>query len=255
MKKSLPLIGVSADVKLIENRPYHTVSEKYLWAVAETSSCAPLIIPALSTLLDLPALVAQLDGIFFTGSPSNVYPEYYDREPSEEHEPYDEARDQLTLTLIREVLAQNVPLLAVCRGFQELNVALGGTLHPALHHLNGRLDHRRPQHEYDDWDVQYGPSHEVTFITNGKFCELAGESKITVNSLHRQGIDDLAPGLIAEGFAPDGTIEAVSVERAKAFALGVQWHPEYKAEANPFSKNLFQAFGDAARKQADIRLR
>lgn len=251
MDKYLPLIGVSADVKWVESQPFHAVGEKYLRAVAESSGCAPLIIPALTEWLDLPPLVARLDGIFFTGSLSNVHPQYYDRAPSQEHEPYDPARDQLTMALIRETVAQHVPLLAVCRGFQELNVALGGTLHAAVHELPGRLDHRVPKD--DDRDVQYGPNHELTFIPDGKFYELFSETKIMVNSLHRQGIDELAPGLVAEGFAPDGTIEAVSVENAKAFALGVQWHPEYKSEQNAFSKRLFGAFGDAARERARLR--
>lgn len=247
------LIGVSADLKFIENRPYHTVGEKYLTAVTDAAGAVPLIIPALAGSIDVPALLARLDGVFLTGSPSNVHPGHYDRTASEEHEPYDPARDELTLQLIRSALQQEVPLLAVCRGFQELNVALGGTLHPALHKLEKRMDHRRPQHDEDDWDIQYGLRHEVSFIHDGEFHRLAGTASIQVNSLHRQGIDELAPGLTAEGVACDGIIEAVSAKQARAFALGVQWHPEYKPLANDFSTRLFRAFGDAARARADAR--
>jgi putative glutamine amidotransferase len=254
MENKLPLIGVSADVKYIENRPYHAVAEKYLTAVSVAAGGAPLIIPALAGSIDPAALVSRLDGLFLTGSPSNVHPVHYDRAPSTEHEPYDQARDELTLQLIHAALQHGVPLLAVCRGFQELNVALGGSLHPALHKLEQRMDHRRPQHDDDDWDIQYGLRHEVRFITGGQFHQLAGTETIRVNSLHRQGIDDLAPGLTAEGLAEDGTIEAVSVRNARAFALGVQWHPEYKPLQNEFSTRLFRAFGEAARVRANPRL-
>ena len=250
--RTVPLIGVSADRKSVENRPFHAAGEKYLAAV--TIAGTPLIIPALEQL-DIAALVDHLDAVFLTGSLSNVHPEHYQQTPSTEHEPYDQARDRLTLRLITEALDQGVPLLAVCRGFQELNVALGGTLHPAVHARPGRLDHRMPEHQ--DEAVRYGPSHDVQFIADGQFAALSDDLDLTirVNSLHRQAIDDLAPGLRAEGFAPDGTIEAVSVREAKTFALAVQWHPEYQATENSFSLRLFQAFGAAAQARAQSRYR
>ena len=154
----------------------------------------------------------------------------------------------MSLALIDLALARGLPLLAICRGFQELNVALGGTLHPALHQRPGSLDHRRP--DSDDPDVQYGPAHAVRFVEGGEFRRRFDVDELRVNSLHRQGIDRLAPGLIAEGHAPDGTIEAVSVRDAAQFALGVQWHPEYRAAENPFSARLFDAFGRAAHGRA-----
>jgi len=248
---SLPLVGISADCKLIDGSPFHAVGEKYLTAISDASHAVPLILPALGDRYDMVALLARLDGVFITGSPSNLHPRHYGEAPSAEHEPFDEARDALTLALIRECLARAIPLLAVCRGFQELNVLLGGSLHPAVHSLPGRLDHRRPDH--DDPDVIYGPNHPVRFVEGGEFQRRFGLTEITVNSVHRQGIDRLAPGLVAEATAPDGTIEAVSVREARAFALAVQWHPEYKATERPFSRMLFGAFGEAVRARAAQR--
>jgi len=245
MAYSTPLIGVSADVKSSDGQALHAVGDKYLRALAETADCIPLIIPALGEALDITSLLQRLDGVFLTGSLSNMHPKHYGAEPSPEHEPYDTDRDELTLRLIEQTLQQQLPLFVVCRGFQELNVALGGTLHPAIHTLPDRLDHRRQQSP--ELDLQYGPQHTVRFSVEGQFQRILGASEIRVNSLHRQGIDQLAPGLNAEGWAPDGIIEAVSVKDAKAFALGVQWHPEYKARQNPDSVKLFQAFGAAAR--------
>ena len=253
MSEYLPLVGISADRKLIDGSPFHAVGEKYLTAIADVSRAVPLILPALSSRYEILALLAHLDGIFLTGSPSNLHPRHYGEAATEEHEPYDEHRDELTLLLIRECLAREIPLLAVCRGFQELNAALGGTLHPAVHSLPGRLDHRRPQHS--DPEVQYGPSHTVRFVADGEFQRRFGLDEISVNSLHRQAIQRLAPALRAEATAPDGTIEAVSVREARGFALGVQWHPEYRASERAFPRAFFGAFGEAVHERGRRRLR
>ena len=246
-----PLIGVPADTREVEGKPFHAVGDKYVRAVALASDATPFMLPAFGPLYDLADLVRKLDGLLLTGSLSNVHPERYAAEAAEVYEPYDRDRDDTTLPLIHEALAQAVPLLAICRGFQELNVALGGTLHPAVHEIPGRLDHRVPEH--DDPDVRYGPNHEVALTPGGRFARLAGTERLTVNSLHRQGIDRLAERLTVEGVAPDGTIEAVAVEGAEAFALGVQWHPEYKVLEDAFSRRLFAAFGEAARERAVAR--
>lgn len=245
------LIGVCADSKDLDGRPYHVAGDKYLRAVAQLTGAAPLVIPALTEWLDPKRILEQLDGLFLTGSASNVHPRHYGQQASTHHPPYDEARDTLTLALLHECLAQAVPLLAVCRGMQELNVALGGTLHAQLHRLEGRIDHRAP----DDapMDVQYGPSHPVSFVAGGRFEAIANASSIEVNSIHLQGVDRLAPGLVVEGHAPDGTIEAVRVRDAAGFALGVQWHPEYRAHENEFSRRLFRCFGEAARARRSAR--
>jgi putative glutamine amidotransferase len=250
MSQASPLIAVSACVKPVGAHPTHAVGEKYLTAITAGAGATPVIVPALGEALDVRALLGRVDGLVLTGSLSNVHPRRYGMEAHAAAEPYDEARDATTFPLILEALERRVPLLAICRGFQELNVALGGTLHAEVHAVPGRHDHRAPQEE--DLDLRYGPRHAVSFVPGGAFERIAGSREVWVNSLHRQGIARLAPRLVAEGHAPDGTIEAVRVE-APGFALGVQWHPEYKAAANPFSMKLYGAFGEAARRRAAER--
>lgn len=238
-----PLVGVTADFRTYDNSPYHVVGDKYLQAVWEVSGCTPVIIPALAESQEAEELLASLDGLLFTGSPSNVHPTRYGHTPGERYEPYDEQRDAMAFQLIDKALEKGLPSLFICRGFQELNAALGGTLFPKLQEVEGRMDHRMPKH--DDPDVRYGPRHAMSFTPGGRFAEIAGATEIQVNSLHGQGIDEPAPGLEIEGLAPDGTPEAVVVTGAKTFALGVQWHPEYKAAQNDFSTRLFRAFSEA----------
>lgn len=240
-----PLIGIPACVREVDGHPYHVAGDKYLRALVEAADCVPLTIPAFGDLLDLTGIIGQLDGLMLTGSKSNVHPSHYQATATPEHEPYDQARDRTTLTMITEALGQGVPLLAICRGIQELNVALGGSLHARVHEQPGFDDHRRPVH--DDLDVQYGPRHPVALRPDGDLCALFGTTEIMVNSLHWQAIDRLSDRLIVEATAPDGTIEAVRVADAANFALGVQWHPEYKVMENEHSRRLFTAFGDAAR--------
>ncbi|HEY9549212.1 MAG TPA: gamma-glutamyl-gamma-aminobutyrate hydrolase family protein [Kiloniellaceae bacterium] len=252
----LPLVGVPACVRPVDGQPFHTVGDKYVRALAISSGVAPLMIPSLGEdLVDLRRLVGALDGLMMTGSPSNVHPSHYGQAATIEAEPFDVARDATSLALIRLALDEGVPLLAICRGYQELNVALGGSLHVRVHEVPGRLDHRRPQHP--ELDVQYGPHHPVTLRPGGPLAALAKAAGVTgplmVNSLHWQGLDRIAARLTVEAEAEDGTPEAVSVAGAKAFALGVQWHPEYKAWENPFSRQLFEAFGAAARARASAR--
>ena len=251
--RAAPLIGVCADLKDIDGRPYHAVGDKYVRAVALGAAGVPLIIPAMSELLELRTLLSRLDGLFLTGSPTNVHPRQYDTAPAPHFEPYDEFRDALTLPLIEQALALGIPLLAVCRGLQEMNVVLGGTLHPQIHAIPGRHDHRAAHDQ--PVEVQYGPSHEVTFVPGSRFETIAGTGTISVNSVHAQGIERLAAPLVAEGHAQDGTIEAVRVRDAEQFALGVQWHPEYRVLENEFSTRLFRAFGDAARTRRDAHPR
>ncbi len=246
-----PVIGVPACFKLIENVPFHSVGDKYLRAVVVATHAIPMVIPAFGEAFDLSDLIARLDGLMLTGSPSNVHPSLYDTAPSPEAEPYDRVRDAITLPLIRHALAAGLPLFAICRGIQELNVALGGTLHARVHELPDRMDHRRPRHE--DLDVQYGPNHEIALTPGGTLARLLEAETLTVNSLHNQALDRLAGVLAVEAVAPDGTIEAVRVIGARSFALGVQWHPEYKVLENPASLRLFEAFGAACSARAQAR--
>ena len=246
-----PLIGVPACVKEINGNPFHAVGDRYLRAIVKATEGIPLVIPAFGEVFDLPDLVDRLDGLMLTGSPSNGYPTHYGTQPHPKAPPHDQERDATTLPLIRHAIEAGLPLLAICRGIQELNVALGGTLHARVHELPEHMDHRRPRHE--DLDVQYGPNHDVMLTPGGEMARLVGAERITVNSLHNQAIDRVAADLVVEAVAPDGIVEAVSVKNATNFALGVQWHPEYKVLENPVSLRLFDAFGAAARARAQAR--
>jgi putative glutamine amidotransferase len=248
---TLPLIGVSADCKPIDGRPFHAVGDKYVRAVSLAAGGLPVILPALGELHEARDWIERLDGLVLTGSPSNVHPRRYRAPATPAAEPFDEARDLTVLPLIEAALGAGLPLLAICRGMQELNVALGGTLHARVHEVGGRDDHRRPQS--DDPDVQYGPKHAVLLHPGGGLERMLGTPRIEVNSLHSQAIDRLADRLAVEATAPDGTIEAVSVKDAPGFTLGVQWHPEYKVRENPVSMRIYAAFGEAVRAHADGR--
>ncbi len=246
-----PLIGVSACLKQGEHAPYHSVVDRYVEAVVRGTGGVPIIVPALGPLLDLDALLDRLDGVLLTGSPSNVCPSHYGGKPQPD-DLADPRRDATTLPLIRRAIARGVPLFAICRGLQELNVALGGTLHPRLHELPGRMDHRSDKSL--PYAARYAPRHPVRLVPGGQLWSLLdGVETIVVNSLHAQGIDRLAPGLRVEALAEDGTIEAVSVPTASSFALGVQWHPEWGVLEDPVSRRLFAAFGAAARARARAR--
>jgi putative glutamine amidotransferase len=240
-----PSIGIPADRRMLGQHPFHVVGDKYARAVLDAAGCLPLLIPALAEELGMDELLGRLDGIMFTGSPSNVEPHHYSGPPSDPGTLHDPARDATTLPLIGKAVAAGVPVLGICRGFQEMNVAFGGTLHQKVHEVEGRLDHREDTNL--ELDAQYGPAHEVTMEPRGLLRGLAGQDRVTVNSLHSQGIDRLGEGLSIEARAPDGLVEAFRVQHARRFAVAVQWHPEWKVMSNPFSRALFAAFGSAAR--------
>ena len=230
---------------MIGPHPFHAVGEKYIAAVVQAADCLPLLIPVLETPLDVSQILAHVDGIFFPGSPSNVEPTHYAGEPSVPGTLHDPHRDATTLSLIPRAVASGVPVLGVCRGFQEMNVAMGGTLHQRIHEVAGYDDHREDKEQ--PLDVQYAPAHEVMLEPGGVLLSLAGQDRIQVNSLHWQGVDRLGPDLAVEARAPDGLVEAFRVKSAPAFALAVQWHPEWQVMQNPFSQALFAEFGKAAR--------
>ena len=246
-----PVIGVPADRRQLDPHPFHMVGEKYLQALIDGADAIPLIIPVLAEHLDVDELLGKVDGILLTGSPSNVEPHHYDGEPSEPGTLHDAHRDAATLPLARRALDAGIPLLAVCRGFQELNVVLGGTLHQKVYEVPGY--HRHHENPADPLDVQYGPSHELNLVEGGLLHGLAGEFKVTVNSLHKQGVARLADGVIVEAIADDGLIEAFRVDGVPGFALAVQWHPEWKTKQNDFSMAIFKTFGDACREYAGQR--
>ncbi|MFT0892158.1 gamma-glutamyl-gamma-aminobutyrate hydrolase family protein [Pseudochelatococcus sp. G4_1912] len=257
-----PVIGVVADVKPTHKHVWHQVQEKYLYAVARGAEAEVVILPGRLSATnvgeptisaDLTRLLGILDGVFLPGSPSNVDPTAYGRGLDKPDTMLDTNRDDLSLPLVRAAIEHGLPLLGVCRGFQEINAALGGTLHQHVHEISGFNDHREPQ---GDLETEYGPAHEVELTQGGLLHGLAGASRVHVNSLHHQGVDRLAPGLVVEARALDGLVEAFHVEAAHArggFAVAVQWHPEWRAWADPLSTALFKAFGDAARIYAGTR--
>jgi putative glutamine amidotransferase len=246
-----PLIGIPADRRILGPHPFHCVGEKYIDAVAEAAQGIPVLIPALGDRTDLDEVLARVDGILLTGSPSNVEPQRYAGPPSDPDTLHDPHRDATTLPMIPRVIAAGMPLFAVCRGFQEMNVAFGGTLWQKVQELPGMRDHR--ENKEDPLDVQYAPVHEVELVAGGLLHRIAGADRVVVNSLHSQGVQTLGQGLDVEARAPDGLVEGFSVRSAPGFALAVQWHPEWQVMKNPFSRALFAAFGEAARAHAKGR--
>lgn len=249
-----PLIGISCCSKPFGQfaMPSHAASDTYVRAVDRLVDGVPILLPANGDAADIPTLLSRLDGIILTGSRSNVCPDRYGGCPHPDDVPEDVMRDAVTLPLIRAALGAGVPVLAICRGMQELNVALGGTLHQRLQDLPGRLDHSTPMQP--DPRVRQGKAHRVDLVPGGVLHRLAGASGAAVNSLHNQGVDRLASGLVVEAVAPDGTIEAVRAATGAGFAVGVQWHPEYDFETDPLSAALFVAFSKAVRRPAGQEL-
>lgn len=245
----LPLVGIPADRRLFGKHYFHMAGEKYIEAVAAGANAVPVLIPALGDGIDLATLLEVCDGLLLTGSASNVEPHHYGGPASVPGTLHDSDRDATTLPLIPRAIAAGLPVLAICRGFQEMNVAYGGTLHQRLHEV-GFLDHR--EDETRELDVQYGPAHEVLLEPGGFVNKLAASERLQVNSLHWQGVNVLGKGLRVEARAPDGVIEAFSVADSPHFALGLQWHPEWQFAKNPFSRALFAAFGEATRQRVAV---
>ena len=247
-----PVVGVIGNAHRVENRfNIHGVGERNLRAVAEVAGALPLMFASTPEVTDVAALLQAVDGVLLTGARANVHPARFRTEPHPAHEPYDEDRDDLALALVEACVANGVPIFGVCRGFQEMNVAYGGTLHPEIRELPGRLNHRMPRLEngeiHPDPAVIFAERHDVTLIPGGVFAQILGCESIRVNSLHGQGILEPGQRVVVEGTAEDGTIEAIRNADAPAFALGVQWHAEHNAQASGVNRSLFQAFGQALR--------
>jgi len=248
MRPHPPIVGIPCDHRMVSQHPFHMVGEKYILATREAVGALPLLVPVLADPLAPADVLARVDGLLFTGSPSNVAPHRYGGQPPREGVLQDEYRDMTALPLIETAIADGTPILCLCRGFQELNVALGGTLHQHVHEQPGRRDHRASRSAA--LEEQYGPAHEVHVAAGGLLARITNQRQFLVNSLHSQGIDRIAPLLHADAAAPDGTIEAVSMPQAKGFVLGVQWHPEWRWAENAVSRAIFSAFGDAVRRGA-----
>jgi putative glutamine amidotransferase len=230
--KRKPVVLIPADFKQIGDHPFHVVGHKYLLAVADASGALPLVVPSISNLLEIEDLLEIADGILLTGAVSNVHPSHFGQDIHDPKLPLDLARDALTLKLVKAAVEAEVPILAICRGFQ-------------VHEVLGFNDHREAKTA--SVDSQYGHAHSINLVADGQLSKIVGEKQMMVNSLHGQGIDRLGVGLVAEAYAPDGLIEAIHVENSKAFSLGVQWHPEWKVMENPQYLAIFKAFGDACR--------
>jgi len=246
MSGKRPLIGIPADRRLLGPQAYHLAGEKYVVAALDAAGAIPVIIPALGRELNYEGLLDSVHGLLFTGSPSNVEPHHYQGEPSVAGTLHDPHRDATNLPLIPRAVAAGVPVFGICRGFQEMNVAFGGTLWQRLQEVPGYQDHREDTSA--PLERQYGPAHEVTLAPDGLLRRLArGAERIKVNSLHSQGVRELGPALSVEARADDGVIEAFRVTAARNFALAVQWHPEWRVLDNEFSTALFAEFGAACR--------
>lgn len=251
MSKSVVL--VTADVKPIDGYRWHAAPSTYLEAALNGANAIPLILPSLGGAIDLDAVLDRVDGVLATGSRSNVNPDLYGAEASEANGPYDPDRDATSLPLLRRALERGIPVLAICRGMQELNVALGGTLLTEIQELEGRKDHRAPVSERQE--ERFAIAHPIEVREGGELHKAVGNTTFEVNSLHRQALGDLGNRLVVEAVAEDGTIEAVSVEGAKAFALGTQWHPEYWVSCDVPSQQIFAAFGADVARYRDARQR
>ncbi|SFX07025.1 gamma-glutamyl-gamma-aminobutyrate hydrolase family protein [Marinospirillum alkaliphilum] len=255
----LPVIGVNACSQTLNHHPFFVVGEKYVRAASQGAEGLPWVIPPLGDQLPLQPLLQHLDGILLTGSPSNIQPHHYDGEPADPNSPQDIKRDATNLPLIRAAIAAGVPLLGICRGFQEMNVALGGSLHQKVHELPGYLNHR--ENPDDPILEQYGKlSHNISIQPGGLLQQIWPETETRVNSLHGQGVNRLADGARIEALAPDGLIEAFSLPAAPAFTLAVQWHPEWQWHPDdkvgdfPFYRAILKAFGAACRQRMQQRL-
>jgi putative glutamine amidotransferase len=245
-----PVVGVIGNSGVVNDRHnVQLVGQRNMRAVAEVAGALPLMFAGTPDITDVDALLGAVDGILLTGARANVHPTCFGVEPDSRHEPYDQERDAMALGLIQACVERGVPLFGICRGLQEMNVAFGGSLHPEIRDIPGRMNHRMPRLEngevHPDPTVVFADRHEVALTPHGRFATLLGRESIRVNSLHGQGIEEPGKRVVVEGVAEDGTIEAISIADAPAFALGVQWHAEYDPQSNPINRALFQAFGAA----------
>ncbi|MDY6858254.1 MAG: gamma-glutamyl-gamma-aminobutyrate hydrolase family protein [Pseudomonadota bacterium] len=247
-----PIVGIIGNQHLInDSYEVHAGGAMNSEAVAEVSGAMPLLIPADPRFVTVAELLETCDGFLFTGGRPNVHPEEYGEDPTEAHGAFDRARDSIALPLIRALVERGQPFLGICRGFQEVNVAMGGTLYPEIRELPGRMNHRMPP----DGTVEekFALRHMVRFSEGGPFARLFGATEVMTNTLHGQGIKTPGARIVVDGYAPDGTPEAIYVKDAPGFTMSVQWHPEYNAACDPVSRPLFEAFGDAVRQWADCR--
>ncbi|KEJ89384.1 gamma-glutamyl-gamma-aminobutyrate hydrolase family protein [Sulfitobacter donghicola] len=244
-----PVIGIMGNSHVLNDQyPVHAGGMMNSRAIAEVSGCLPLLIPSDPSLASVPDLMASCDGFLLTGGRPNVHPEEYGEEATSAHGEFDRLRDALVLELTRACVEAGQPVFGICRGFQEVNVAMGGTLYPEIRDLPGRMNHRMPPD--GTLEEKFELRHDVRFTKGGVFNRVMGAEVVRTNTLHGQGIKEAGPRIVIDGYADDGTPEAIYVEGAAGFTLAVQWHPEYEAAKDPVSRPLFEAFGNAAREWA-----
>lgn len=245
-----PVVGVIGNHLMVENRfAVQMAGERNLRAIADVTGALPLIFAGDPAITEIETLLHTVDGILLTGARANVHPTLFNTEPTKAYEPYDQCRDRAALALVRTCVERAIPIFGICRGLQEMNVAFGGSLHPEIRDLPGRMNHRMPRlptgEIHPDPTVVFADRHDVDLVDGGEFAKLLGTTKIRVNSLHGQGVLERGERVVIEGIADDGTIEAISIADARNFALGVQWHAEYDPQSNPINRTLFEAFGAA----------
>lgn len=247
-RSTKPAIFVSASAMEAAHRRHkvHATGERNVESLTQLVDCVPLLLPPLGASIDIADLIAHMDGLVLTGGRANVEPHHYQGDPFPPDEPIDPARDEMVLPLVRACIEHRIPVFGICRGIQEINVALGGTLHYRIHELPGKCDHRMPRHEDVTMEEIFRPNHPVRLTPGGLFESIVSSSQVVVNSLHGQGIDRLADDLETEAIAPDGVIEGVRLKDDPSFTVGVQWHAEFEPEAHALSRGLYEAFGAAA---------
>ncbi len=239
-----PVVGIIGNSHAMNDRYFvHASGTMNSEAVADVAGCLPLIIPTDPRYVSVEDLLGLCDGFLLTGGRPNVHPSEYGAEETPAHGAFDRGRDAVVLPLIRACVDRGQPFLGICRGFQEVNVAMGGSLHPEIRELPGRMNHRMPPE--GTLEEQFALRHAVRFTEGGVFHRLMGATEVMTNTLHGQGIDRPGPRIVIEGTAPDGTPEAIHVKDAPGFTLSVQWHPEWRAGEDPVSRPLFEAFGRA----------
>ena len=250
-----PVVGIIGSMHLVENRfAAQRVGERNMRAVKDVVGALPVMFAGSPEITDIDALLDVVSGVLLTGARANVHPTRFGVEPHASYEPYDEPRDELALELVKACVERGVPLLGVCRGFQEMAVTYGSTLHPEIRELPGRMNHRMPRlpngEIHPDQAVIYGDRHDIHLTPDGVFARIFGSDTVRVNSLHGQGILEPGQRVIVEGVADDGTIEAIRIADATGFALGAQWHAEYDPQSNPVNRALFEAFGEAVKQNS-----
>ena len=243
--KITPLVGIVSCRRNQDGHYFHMVGEKYIKAINDHTDCAGVLIPAINDKLLNGGILDKLDGFLLTGSLSNVHPDRYNAELIDEQLMVDESRDKFVFSMIDAILEREIPLFAICRGFQEMNVAFGGTLYQDLDRDSNYKDHDFKRD--DPLEIQYGVSHKVSFINNGLLHQITGVESAEVNSLHAQGVQELGHDLTVDAVSNDGLVEAFTVDRAQGFNLSVQWHPEWKPGTSSTSTSLFNYFGNACK--------